>query len=351
MAIAQGGMALWGWQLKSEAAAAVEQRTSRTLPPVETIAKPVAAPIPRESEPEVTPPPPTPEIISTQQVTSRPKNLPPTKDVPITDEAILNYLEAGLEARQKGDMAGALGAFRSAWQAQPDHPKLIYQVAKTLDMMGLSGKAQPHWFTLLKMGHEAGDYFSLAEMHLKNKAISTPGPADIEEREERIQLADVKLENLSPLQGGQKKLLSFTIKKQPSEEIKSEDIGVAIHFFDLQNLRKIDRTIAAKPSPVMISTAEDWEKRGIQRLEVMYDLAEMSVDDVRKWGNRKFYGYVLELYLKDSSQPDGIDRLQDLVAEPPELANFAREMPIENPADQSPPAPPSNAADASLFPQ
>lgn len=351
MAIAQGGMALWGWQQKSEAAAVAEQRPARILPPVETIVKPVAAPSPRESEPEVTPPPPAPEIISTQQVTSRPKNLPPTKDVPITDEAILTYLEAGLEARQKGDMAGALSAFRSAWQAQPDHPKLIYQVAKTLDMMGLSGKAQPHWFTLLKMGHEAGDYFPLAEMHLKNKAIATPGPADIEEREERIQLADVKLENLSPLQGGQKKLLSFTIKKQPSEEIKSEDIGVAIHFFDLQNLRKIDRTIAAKPSPVMISTAEDWEKRGIQRLEVMYDLAEMSVDDVRKWGNRKYYGYVLELYLKDSSKSDGIDRLQDLVAEPPELANFAREMPIENPADQPPPAPPSNAADASLFPQ
>ena len=350
MAIAQGGMALWGWQQKSEAAVVAKQSV-RALPPVETVAKPVVAPTPPTAEPETTFPPAPPEIISTQQVTSRPKNLPPTKDLPISDEAILNYLDAGLEARQKGDMAGALNAFRSAWQAQPDHPKLIYQVAKTLDMMGLAAKAQPHWYTLFNMGHSAGDYFALAEMHLKNKSVATPGPADLEDREERIRLTDIKLENISSLQGGQKKLLSFSIKKQEAEAIKSEDIGLAIHFFDMVNARRIDRTIAAKPSPVMVSTAEDWEKRGMQRLEVMFDLAEMTPADVIKWGNRKYFGYVLELYLKDSSKSDGIDRLQDLVAEPPELANFAREMPIENPADQPPPAPPSNAADASLFPQ
>ena len=73
---------------------------------------------------------------------------------------------------------------------------------------------------------------------------------------------------------------------------------------------------------------------------------EMTPAEIVRYGQRKYYGYVLEVSLRDPANPAAPDRLQDALADPPELANFAREMPI----DPTQP-PPDNAADASLFPK
>lgn len=275
--------------------------------------------------------------------------IPPTLDTPITDEDIAEHLRAGMQAKSQGDMQGALQAFRAAWQAAPDHPKLIYHLAHTLDLMGLEAKAKPHWLTLWNLGHAAGNYFDLAEMRIKGKGLANPDAAPVEDHEGRLKLVDVKLEKPPGFYGGEKRLLSFTIKRNLAEPIQAEDIGLAIHFFDLKNGRRIDRTTANKIQPAIISNTEDWEQRGVERLEVLYDQPEMTPAEIVKYGQRKYYGYVLELSLRDPANPAAPDRLQDALADPPELANFAREMPVEpvEPGQR----PPDNAADASLFPQ
>jgi hypothetical protein len=266
----------------------------------------------------------------------------------LTDSAVLENLELGLRARNKGEMATALQAFRAALQGQPDHPKLIYQMARTLDLMGLEGKARPHWNTLLSLGHAAGDYFDLAEMRIKGKAPASTNLAPEEEGEGRLKLSDIKLEKPSGFYIGEKRVLSFTIKKRDlTDKISSPDIGLGIHFFDVVTGRRIDRTTANKPAPVLISTVEDWEEHGVERLEVMYDQPEMTPLELVKYGQRKYYGYVLELSLRDPAQPTAPDRLQDLVADPPELANFVKEIPAQAPLviDKV------NEPDPSLFPR
>ena len=346
VALGQLAIGVWGWQLRQ--AEKNQPVVVKAVPPVQTAPKPEPVVAPPTPPTPVAAPTPAPEPVTTapavRMVEAKSKPIPATLDVPITDPAILEQLQIGLQARDKGDMQTALQAFRAAWQMQRDHPKLIYQLARTLDLMGLESKAQPHWNTLITFGHAAGDYFDLAEMRIKGKGASSD-IATVEEGEGRLHLVDVKLEKPPGFYGGEKRLLSFTIKKREVEDkINSADIGLAIHFFDLINGRRIDRTTANRPSPVIISTNEDWENRGVERLEVMYDQPEMTVADIVRYGQRKYYGYVLEVSLRDPAKPNDPDRLQDLQADPPELANFAREMPAVPPVVD-------NAPDPSLFPR
>ena len=68
---------------------------------------------------------------------------PAPLDTPITDEYVLSRLEEGMHLRGLGDLQGALKPLREALEKQPDHPRLLYQLARTLDSMGLMRKAQP----------------------------------------------------------------------------------------------------------------------------------------------------------------------------------------------------------------
>lgn len=68
----------------------------------------------------------------------------------------------------------------------------------------------------------------------------------------------------------------------------------------------------------------DWEEDGIEPVEIEYVRGDLSTDEVKKYGSRNYYGYVIEVYWND--------KLQDVKAEPPELADFAREMPPPQPA-------------------
>ncbi len=343
VALGQLGVAAWGWQARK--LARENPVPVKLVPAVQTMPKPIVAAVPAAEIPAA-PTKALPSAPPIRIVDPKPKSLPATLDTPITDAAVLENLAIGLETRGKGDMQSALQAFRAAWQAQPDHPKLIYQLARTLDLMGLEAKAQPHWNTLVTLGHAAGDYFDLAEIRIKGKGRVSASPAELEEREERLRIVDIKVEKPPGFYGGEKRLVSFTIKKRdPADKIDSADIGLGIHFFDVVNGRKIDRTTANKPTPTIISTTADWEERGLERLEVLYDQPEMTPVDIVHYGQRKYWGYALEISLRDPAKPNVPDSLQDLQADPPELANFVREMP------EVPPVVIDNAPDPSLFPK
>jgi hypothetical protein len=331
VAIAQVGLAAWGYQKRAEREAA---SAAKPLPPVQAAPKALPDPAPAAVAPAVAT---TPEPIAAPvRAVPEPKPIPPTLDVPIKDAEILEQVAMGLEARQKGDTKQALEHFRTAWQKQPDHPKLIYQLAYTLELMGLPAKAQIHWNTLINLGKSAGDYYALAELQLRRKGVVSMEATEVEEREERLKFGDCEVRNAPGLHLGEKKILTINIKKNTPDKVANEDVSMVIHFFDLVNGRKVDRTTAAAPEQTLalVSPPEDWEQRGLQRFEVTYDQAQMTPEEIIQHGQRKYYGYVAELYLKDPTDPQAPERLQDLIAEPPGLENFAREIPLTIPVTE-----------------
>jgi hypothetical protein len=241
-------------------------------------------------------------------------------DVPIEDPEILPHLDQGLHLRSEGDMRGALEELRLAYNLRPDHPKLIYQLAYTMDLMGLEGKAAPLWLSLSQLGTAAGDYFKLAQMRLEEK----PPDAAIlgkEEREGHLRIAEAKSEKDSTFKLGERHVLRFGIHRSTDQAVNAADTMIAIHFFDTVNGKRIARALTdAAPEPVFLTTPVDWQEPDrTEWVEIPYVRTDLTAAEIKNFGLRAYYGYVLEIYWKG--------KLQDQKAEPPELAEFAREMP------------------------
>ncbi len=352
VALLQAALGLWGWQKQLASREASLPVNSGPTPQAPMVAAqsvstpaPVTPPAGAKEVADVSNPTPPVKISPPVRTVENPRPFAKTLDVKITDESILELLDQGTAAREKGDMQTALEAIRAAWLKQPDHPKLIYQLARTMDKMGLESKAQPHWNTLIKLGRAAGDFYHLAELQIKQNGIATPEPSEVEKSEGKIAITDVRIEKVPGVYSGQKKLLSFTLKKIAPEPIPSDSILAGIHFFDLVNGTRIARTVATVQAQ-KISAPEDWTERGLERWEVLWDLAEMTPADIVQYGQCKYYGFALKIFLTDPDKPQEMGLLQDMVAEPAELKGFANDMPVP-----VPPTADTEAADAMLFPK
>ena len=244
-------------------------------------------------------------------------------DVPITDEACLAHLDEGIYLRDRGDMVGALTELRQALEGAPDHPKLLYQLALTLDGMSQERKAAEHWRKLRLLGQDAGNYYHLAVQRLKEGG-SLPPPADMvfeaeEVRQARFVVSGVKVEQLPATADGEVLRFVATIDRKQPEAADVAKMDIKLHLFDEVNGQKIDRTTALPPVIEWLNAPVDWAE-GRERFSFEYRQPPLTPDELVKLGRRKYYGYAVEF------RYDG-NQLQDVAAEPEMLADLAKELP------------------------
>ena len=244
-------------------------------------------------------------------------------DVPITDEASLAHLDEGIYLRDRGDMAGAAAELRAALEAAPEHPKLLYQLALTLDGMGQEAKASAYWRKLRLLGADAGNYYQLAVERLKEGGSLAPS-ADVvfegeEARQGRFTIQGMKEERLPDTAAGEWLRFEGTIERHQAEPAEVARMDIRLHLFDEVNGQRIDRTTALPPMIQWLEEPVDWAQ-GSERFSFEYRQPPLSPDELVKLGRRKYYGYAIEF------RYDG-NQLQDLVAEPAQMGDLARELP------------------------
>ncbi len=273
----------------------------------------------------------------------RPKASAPL-DVPITDEEVLENLDAALHLKSQGDMHGALVNFRAALTKLPGHPKLLYHTAQTLDTMGLPQKSAPLWKSLHKLGGQAGNYFLLAQDRLANGPQVAP---EMEQDHEGLfTVIDLTDERIPDTTGGERVKITAVLKKN-TEEVPDlgKDMVLATHFFDSVNGRRIARSQVGQPVVECISLPLDWDG-GRETFTFEYWQPDMAPEEILRWGRCRYYGCTLEVFYRE--------RLQDSAATTPELLAMARELPVPAPEPESSileGAPdPGGAAESGLFP-
>ena len=244
-------------------------------------------------------------------------------DVPITDEASLTHLDEGIFLRDRGDMAGAAAELRAALELVPEHPKLLYQLALTLDGMGQEAKASGHWRKLRLLGPDAGNYFQLAVERLKEGGNLPPAADAVFEAEEakqgRFTVTGMKEERLPETAEGERWRFEGAIERHQTEAADVAKIDIKLHLFDEVNGQRIDRTTALPPVIQWLDEPVDWAQ-GSERFSFEYRQPPLSPDELVKLGRRKYYGYAVEFRYEGN-------QLQDLVAEPAMLGDLARELP------------------------
>ncbi len=238
-------------------------------------------------------------------------------DTPITDESVLAHLDAGINLRSTGDMQGALQHLRAASAVLPDHPRILYHLALTLDTMGLLRKSQPVWEQLRGLGAEAGDLYTIARDRLRD---GVPAPQEPEEeREEKFVIRSLDEERIDEPGGGERLRFSAVLEKKTGDPVNMDRMTLAIHFFDTVNGRRIARSLAEEAVLSCLSEPVDW-KDGTETFGFEYRLAPMTPDEIQRIGRCRYYGCTLEVIYED--------RLQDATATTPELLQIARELPL-----------------------
>ena len=281
---------------------------------------------PDDPHPELSGPAGLPPLVQdpAEPVLARPSVITAAPlDVPIVEEACLQHLDEGIYLRERGDMQGALKELRSALESAPTHPKLIYQLALTLDGMSQERKAVEHWRKLRQLGTGAGNYYELAVQRLKESG-NLPPPEEVvyegeEGKEGRFVVTDVKTERLPGSAHGEVQRIEGRIERKQPEAADVAQMEIKLHLFDEVNGQRIDRTTALQPVIDWLEQPVDWVEGG-ERFAFEYRQAPLSPDELVKLGLRKYYGYAVELRYDGS-------KLQDLVAEPAMLGDLARELP------------------------
>lgn len=265
---------------------------------------------------------------------------PPTFVLPpgrfIDDESVLEALDAGIRLRSEGDMMGALAALRLADELQPDHPAILHEFALTYRQMGLEEKSGEFIDRILAMGDAgAGDYFMVWDMWSRGAPMpgidSTRGPGPAR----ALRLGRIEALRDPAVTQGEKIVLRIPIEADPLAAIDPFGVEVFVFFYDLVDGQRVEQTTADEPTYLFITSPVDWSgPEYSETLEVVYFHPQLTPDEVRELGQRRFYGYVVKLFYQDE--------LQDRVADPGSLADqrpLDLRPPVDGPASPLFPSP------------
>jgi len=232
----------------------------------------------------------------------------------INDIVVLETIADGVRLRSDGDTQGALEKFRAAAGAIGDNPVILAEIARTYEVMGLRDKAIDQWERIFAMGENgAGDFHVLADVRLRGLI-----PGGAAQRGNTIVLGFDPIVR-DPMRegrdGSQTVMHRIPIKRIGDGAIVPDNVSVYIYFYDRVNGERIAQSTADPPQYNWRTLPIDWGTVDPEIFEVVYHHPALTPEQVRELGQREYCGYVAKLYYND--------RLQDLVAEPRLLLDYA----------------------------
>lgn len=226
----------------------------------------------------------------------------------IEDPILERLVSTGEELRGEGNISSALQALRQAEDALPDHPRVLAEMAATLSEMGANSKADNYWQQLVDIGPlRAGDYYKLARQQLAGE-----GSASADRVEKLMSIGEIKVDEAAPGSEGQKVALRIVIDSDPALKPVGDQLSLLVYFYDLVDGERIDAS-TADTSYLYPTEPYDWQTNGTEEIVVNYDQPVFTEEQRRDLGERRYYGYAIELYYRD--------QLQDRVVRPPGIAH------------------------------
>tara|TARA_R110000850_G_scaffold9033_24_gene33386 strand:+ start:1279 stop:2541 length:1263 start_codon:yes stop_codon:yes gene_type:complete len=226
----------------------------------------------------------------------------------IEDSILERLVSTGEELRAAGNMPSALQALREAEAALPEHPRILGGMAATFSQMGLDAKAESYWEQLLALGPvRGGAYYDLAKRQLQGER-EVPAASD----RQVMSIGEIKVDEQSPGAEGQRVSLRIVIDADVALRPNGADLSLLVYFYDQVDGKRVE-TSTADTSYLYPTEPYDWQINGTEEILVIYNQPIFSEEQARELGERKYYGYAIELYYHD--------RLQDRVLMPEDIAD------------------------------
>lgn len=283
-----GGIAL---ALRVEAAREVrieEKIVTRLV----NVAPAAAAPAPA---PPVVALPPAPAPILPQDDLPAPR---PLRAPPIADPVVERLVAEARQARVAEDMGAAIIKLEEARSREPNEPNTLYELGLVYEAMAgfdltLADKAAEAYLRVTQLGTEAGALYQLAASKLKEGIAR---PADMRGK---LALGRVRVFNDDHFNAGERVILTIPVTAAPGEEPGAADFVVSVLPFDKTPDGRVhtygqESTIENQ----WVSGAIDWVG-GEEFLRTTYVIPKAREQDAYLLGERKYYGYVIQLFYKN----------------------------------------------------
>lgn len=231
---------------------------------------------------------------------------------PIADPVVEALVNDSRKARVKGDLYLAHAKLAEAEMTDPKNPNVIYGLGANYEAFGVFDKAASYYLKVYKMGPmKAGSLYEKAGLKL---AVGLrPDVRDL------AMLGWGRMATPQREANGEKRTLMLPVTVAPDREFDPMLLRPSVRFFEEVD-GKIGPAIIAEgdSGSEWITGIADWQD-GEEMAEVWYFVPDQDTANGFLFGERKFYGFVAELYY------DG--QLVDIRAEPRTLLQEAKKQP------------------------
>lgn len=239
----------------------------------------------------------------------------------IADPVLEKLLKEARAYRVMGDVERSTLKLEEAQLMEPDNPNVLYEMGVNFEELGVYDNATDYFMKVHKLGPlKAGALFKKAATKLERGVVpDTRGLAVLNGVRVLEPLVDA---------GGERRRVNLAITAAPEREFDPDLVHVQVHFFEESNgdLRKapIDTSDPDATGSQCTSMPYDWGD-GEEIVEVWYQLPPRDRADREIFGERKFHGFVAELYYDE--------KLLDIRAQPRTLVQEIRLMKKQSSGD------------------
>jgi len=286
----------------------------------------------------------TPAAASAQPTVSPGAALPSA-----SPSLVAQLVREGMELRDRGDTTTALKRFDEALDSEPDNTTVLTEKAKTYDSMQLYDRSNEVWQRIKEISPSDSATYELADRRLK-VGVSTSPPPEAENTTTAVDaappkdiggnpegsvmgIAEVKTMETPDPDAEKNMALQIGIKKQPGATIDHKKVKIFVKFYDTVGDKDIKLT-DADVNYEWLTPKHDWTETNPEVLSVRYLRAktagassESSLSEAAaavrpgqkgrgkgsaaNSGQRKYLGYIIQVYYDDD--------LQAVQAEPSQL--------------------------------
>jgi tetratricopeptide (TPR) repeat protein len=269
------------------------------------------------------PPSVSPSFEPAPMITATPETAPS-----IANPRVETLVAEAHSAHQQGDMIAALVKLDEAESIQANEPAIFYRKALLFEDMGQWERATNNYEKLFVLGPAIGVYYHKAAYKLSNGI-------NPESNNQNLFVIGHIMRRISPDKLSAR--LTIPIRCSPDGDFDATQLEVKVHHYDLvdnQSVEAVPPSRAENISDRWISPHPDWMNEE-EIAESIYTLPAVSEADAHLFGDRKYFGYVAELYYKNEliDQQAYPRRLHAIHAEKNSSPEYG--LPYDFPMDQA----------------
>lgn len=209
----------------------------------------------------------------------------------IKNSRVEKLVEEAKNLHLSGDMVRAVLKLAEAEIIDAEEPAIIYRRALIFEDMRNWERATDEYDKLFALGPEAGAYYEIATDKIANGVKDAPDvvPFQLGSVVQRVSEDHLSARVIIP------------VRRQTDREIEPSQIDVRIFFYDIVDNKQIEPVPQQREQNIQkswVTEPTDWEGKAEESAEAVYQLPTLDLAEVHIFGERRYFGHVVELYYK-----------------------------------------------------